>query len=104
MRANRLITQNRMATAHPGLTAVSLPGDSRSAGGLWARLRSWFEIPYGYEDASGFHYGQPPRPQHSAILTDRACDAMLGSVAVNTKDAATLPAESTLAKPNSDSE
>ncbi len=52
---------------------------------LAARVRSWFEIPYGYEDANGFHYGHEPVPRNFAaqsgiaakVLTDRACDAML---------------------------
>jgi len=56
--------------------------------GFWqrfaARMRSWFEIPYGYEDETGFHYGHEPVPHHLAaqsaapkVFTDRACDAMM---------------------------
>ena len=45
-----------------------------------SRVRSWFEIPFGYEDENGFHYGHEPAPRptpRAEVLTDRACDAML---------------------------
>jgi len=50
-----------------------------------ARLRSWFVIPFGYEDSTGFHYGHEPVPTPATpwsspagkVLTDRACEAML---------------------------
>lgn len=58
--------------------------------GFWqrlvARMRLWFEIPYGYEDENGFHYGHEPAPNSLSlavlsaapkVFTDRACDAML---------------------------
>jgi hypothetical protein len=36
-------------------------------GGFWSRylnrVRSWFQIPYGYQDETGFHYGIQPPPQ-----------------------------------------
>lgn len=38
-----------------------------------ARLRSWFEVPYGYQDENGFHYGPQPAPPG---FTDRASQAM----------------------------
>jgi hypothetical protein len=54
--------------------------------GFWARfiarLRSWFEVPLGYEDATGFHYGAQSAPTppletetnsvRAQVLTDRA--------------------------------
>ena len=48
------------------------------------RLRACLEVPYGYEDDSGFHLGEEPVPPDIAakladsrkVLTDRACDAM----------------------------
>ncbi len=51
----------------------------------WTKLRSWFEVPYGYEDETGFHYGHEPLPiQASAIsvtfhevFTDRAHDTAM---------------------------
>jgi len=47
---------------------------------LFDRVHSWFEIPYGYEDENGFHYGREPAPRRPAtapkVLTDRAVDAM----------------------------
>ena len=55
---------------------------------LWQRLVSWlssrFEIPYGYEDARGFHYGTEPAPSQrvsqtateSKVFTDRASDVI----------------------------
>ena len=64
--------------------------------GFWARftarLRSWFEVPLGYEDDTGFHYGAQSGPtQWSAtettsvraqVLTDRADQAIKHSVAL----------------------
>ena len=38
-----------------------------------ARIRSWFEVPYGYQDENGFHYGPQPAPPG---FTDRASEAM----------------------------
>jgi len=55
---------------------------------LWHRLttwlRSWFEIPYGYEDEKGFHYGAEPAPAKAVtraatqpkVFTDRASDVI----------------------------
>jgi hypothetical protein len=51
---------------------------------LTARMRSWFEIPYGYEDEKGFHYGVEPVPPKAAaqtaiqpkVFTDRASDVI----------------------------
>jgi hypothetical protein len=53
-------------------------------GRLTARVRSWFTVPYGYEDETGFHYGAAPVPdwakkRNSAalpVLTDRAAHAI----------------------------
>lgn len=66
-------------------TTVSTTGPNTAFDRLFARLRSWFEIPFGYEDATGFHYGHEPVPTPATpwsnaagnVLTDRACDAML---------------------------
>lgn len=63
---------------------VGFPSSQRS---LWHRLASWlrsrFEIPYGYEDESGFHYGVEPVPgargrtvTASKLFTDRASDVI----------------------------
>ena len=55
---------------------------------LWHRFVSWlrsrFEIPYGYEDERGFHYGIEPAPGARAerttdspkVFTDRASDVI----------------------------
>jgi hypothetical protein len=36
-------------------------------GGFWSRtlhrVRSWFQIPEGYQDETGFHYGIQPPPR-----------------------------------------
>ena len=62
---------------------------------LTARIRSWFEVPYGYEDESGFHYGVQPGPTaprlateatsiRARVLTDRADHVMKHSVVLPT--------------------
>lgn len=44
--------------------------------GFWSRLtahiRAWFEVPVGYEDESGFHYGQQPMPTQAQSTTESA--------------------------------
>lgn len=66
-------------------SATGSPADfvesAKPTPGVWARcmarVRSWFEVPQGYEDESGFHYGpQPPPRWQSAALRDRANEAM----------------------------
>ena len=63
----------------PGSKSPAGQDDSATATrpGYWRRLvtrvRSWFEIPYGYQDEKGFHYGKQPTPP---VFTDRASDAM----------------------------
>jgi hypothetical protein len=55
-----------------------------------ARMHAWFEIPYGYQDERGFHYGRQVAPKRLAeadvsgtrVFTDRACDAMTYPIAL----------------------
>lgn len=66
--------------------------------GLWlrflARLRSWFEIPFGYEDEKGFHYGIEPAPAKpmaqtitpGKVHTDRASDVIPSPCPVSLTD------------------
>jgi hypothetical protein len=69
--------------------AVGFPtGNQATSHGVWGwlsqRVRSWFEPPFGYQDETGFHYGNPPEPHRNAsplssrpaIATDRASDVM----------------------------
>ena len=59
----------------------------------WAKVRSWFEIPYGYEDETGFHYGTEPisvqasaaRTAFREVFTDRACDTAMFMAATSTE-------------------
>jgi hypothetical protein len=59
----------------------------------WARVRSWFEIPFGYEDETGFHYGHEPAPVTAAttpstfreVFTDRACDTAMFMASTTTE-------------------
>jgi hypothetical protein len=74
--------------------------------GLWARfiarLRAWLEVPVGYEDDTGFHYGAQSAPTpplatettlvRARVLTDRAEQAIKHSVALPVTD---QPAPST---------
>ena len=60
-----------------------------------ARVRSWFEIPFGYEDETGFHYGHEPSPVRAAaprepfreVFTDRACDSAMFMASTDTQPA-----------------
>jgi hypothetical protein len=73
--------------------------------GLWSRvitrLRSWFEVPFGYEDEKGFHYGTEPVPAEFAakpsapqkVLTDRASDAIPSPCPVSIADVETTVEE-----------
>ncbi len=57
----------------------------------WDWVRSWFEIPYGYEDDTGFHYGHEPvtcRSDANAlreVFTDRACDTAMFMAATSSE-------------------
>lgn len=53
---------------------------------LSTRILAWFQIPEGYQDENGFHYGIQPKParltasdlhQSRQISTDRAEDAII---------------------------
>lgn len=64
-----------------------------------ARVRSWFEIPFGYEDETGFHYGHEPLPVQTTaqataprepfreVFTDRACDSAMFMASTDTQPA-----------------
>lgn len=74
--------------------------------GFWARftarIRSWFEVPLGYEDDTGFHYGAQsaptPRPAgettpvRTQVLTDRADQAIKHPTVLPVTDQPTLSA------------
>lgn len=77
--------------------AVGESSTSAPAGNVvsraWARVRSWFEIPFGYEDETGFHYGHEPAPVKAAttpstfreVFTDRACDSAMFMAATSSE-------------------
>lgn len=89
-----LFPEQSSASAAGSIQAADSPGPIAAPIGLWARLtarvRAWFEVPYGYEDESGFHYGTqpPPTPRgateatsfRARVLTDRADHVMKHSV------------------------
>jgi len=82
MKEAAFVLERKPVPGHEPTPSASSDTDSRV--GFIARLRAWFEIPFGYEDRNGFHYGhEPVSARHpswssaaSKILTDRACDAM----------------------------
>lgn len=71
--------------------------------GFWSqlvtRIRAWFQVPVGYEDETGFHYGPQPAPKFAAeatsararILTDRASHVMKHSVVLSVAPAPAQP-------------
>jgi hypothetical protein len=90
MKEVALVFEPRPAASSQPRQGQEMPATSvQSSIGFWQRLlaqvRSWFEIPYGYEDENGFHYGHEPAPQLLAapsadwpkVFTDRACDARM---------------------------
>ncbi len=44
--------------------------------GIWSRftafIRAWFEVRFGYEDESGFHYGSQAAPAKARLATEAA--------------------------------
>ena len=74
----------------------------------WATVRSWFEVPYGYEDEDGFHYGHEPLPVQSSttpttfheVFTDRAHDTAMFIASTSTQiSPAPKPEETPREKP-----
>ena len=97
-----------MKSIAPALKQQSMVGLSQSPeadtavkpvgfwGRLVTRLRSWFEIPYGYEDEKGFHYGVEPASRAAArmtktqkVHTDRASDVIPSPCPVSLDDVET---------------
>lgn len=103
-----MLAQKAAPIDSSGRGQESSPSATPSRAGFWQRLASrvssWFEIPYGYEDESGFHYGQEPVPSPFAaqsnstpkVFTDRACDAMLSPAPVGSRTAETPATERNL--------
>ena len=79
MKEVALVLEHRPAPSNQPRRGQEIPTTSvTSPIGFWqrflTRVRSWFEIPFGYEDEDGFHYGhEPVAPK---VFTDRASDAM----------------------------
>lgn len=80
------------------------PSNFGFASGVWLRfvgwVRSWFEIPYGYEDEKGFHYGKQTPPEwfqptasETSVFTDRASQAMKYSHAMPEETTVEAPAK-----------
>jgi hypothetical protein len=78
-------------------------------GRLAARVRSWFEIPFGYEDETGFHYGPAPTPEWAKktssaappVLTDRASSVIQYDNAKATTPGAVAAPDKKIAPPDS---
>ena len=71
----------------------------------WTTVRSWFEIPYGYEDENGFHYGDEPVTCRSdanslrEVFTDRASDTAMFMAATSTETSPKTQQEALREKP-----
>lgn len=82
---------NRAKSASPTVELPAAETRANSWTQAWAKVRSWFEIPYGYEDDTGFHYGEEPvtcRSDANAlreVFTDRACDTAMFMAATTTE-------------------
>jgi hypothetical protein len=78
---------------------------SPSQRSFWHRVVSWlqsrFEVPYGYEDERGFHYGVEPAPNarleqtpnEPKVFTDRASDVIPSPCPVPMTDTEALDEE-----------
>lgn len=89
MKKRTFLLEQETATGNRAASATHV---AATPAGWWARftarIRAWFEVPLGYEDESGFHYGSQPAPRFAAeatsfrarVLTDRADHVMRHSV------------------------
>lgn len=79
-----MIATEKTGASDATVAGGTSPVQSARRRGFWAWLTAPFEIPFGYEDESGFHYGHPPQPQRNEwssparplLHTDRAEFAM----------------------------
>jgi hypothetical protein len=84
---------DRAKNTHDSVELPAVEARVNSWTQAWVKVRSWFEIPYGYEDKTGFHYGHEPVPvqasaAHSTfgeVFTDRACDSAMFMAATSTE-------------------
>lgn len=90
-------TSGRKASSSRANVLISPPAArARFWAGFTARLRSWLEVPLGYEDDTGFHYGTqsapipPPATETTSVraqvLTDRADQAIKHCIALPVTD------------------
>jgi len=61
------------------------------------RIRTWLEIPYGYQDENGFHYGPQPAPKN---FTDSASKAMTYPQPLPASPAEVVPKSSAAVAPD----
>jgi hypothetical protein len=84
---------DRVKNAKPPVELPAAEAHANSWTQAWAKVRSWFKIPYGYEDETGFHYGHEPAPVTATatpstlreVFTDRACDSAMFMAATATE-------------------
>jgi hypothetical protein len=98
---------NRVKNANPTVELPAAETPANSWTHVWAKVRSWFEIPFGYEDETGFHYGHEPVPVTATatpstfreVFTDRACDTAMFMAATSTETSPTPTPEKPLNAP-----
>jgi len=76
MKERAVMSEQRASARGENLSPAGAIHSAATPVGFWsrltARIRAWFEVPTGYEDESGFHYGQQPMPTQAQTAAEAA--------------------------------